>query len=180
MLLLLSEQELWRPKNLVGRPFHLKYGLLLSLTINWIASYLCKNLFSKDNGSKIAKYCDLGSYFTLYCRNTRILDWNKTFWDRQPSTSLSDCLTTLPLFVFTWWEDFLKISRQCLGWEVEGFSFRLNGWQQYCVRNYEKNCKAPKWLIYEPVLTLSSLSYLFEKWQLIGKLTTQKSSKFGL
>ena len=24
-------------------------------------------------------------------------------------------LTTLPLFLFTWWEDFLKISRKCMG-----------------------------------------------------------------
>ena len=48
----------------------------------------------------------------------------------------------LPLFVFMWWEDFQKISRKCacVGWEVEGFSFRLNGWQQYYARNYEKKC----------------------------------------
>ena len=70
-----------------------------------------------------------------------ILGCNKTFWDRQSSTSLPDCVTTLPLFVFTWWEDFLKISWKCVGWEVEGLSFRLNGWQQYCARNYEKKCK---------------------------------------
>ena len=36
---------------------------------------------------------------------------------------------------------FLKISRKWVGWEVEGFSFRLNGWQQYSARNYEKKCK---------------------------------------
>ena len=76
---------------------------------------------------------------TLYCRNTRIVGWNKTFWDRQPSTSLPDCLTALLLFVFTWWEDFLKISRK---WEAEGFGFRLNGWQQCCARNYERKCNA--------------------------------------
>ena len=46
-----------------------------------------------------------------------------------------------PLFVFTSWEDFLKISRKCVGWGVEGFSFRLNGSQQYCAWNYEKKCK---------------------------------------
>ena len=46
----------------------------------------------------------------------------------------------LPLFVLMWWEDFQKISRKCVGWEVEGFSFRLNGWQQYYARNYEKKC----------------------------------------
>ena len=46
----------------------------------------------------------------------------------------------LPLFVFMWWEDFQKISRKCVGWEVKGFSFRLNGWQQYYARNYEKKC----------------------------------------
>ena len=31
------------------------------------------------------------------------------------STSVPDCLTTLPLFVFTWWKDFLKISGKCVG-----------------------------------------------------------------
>ena len=33
-------------------------------------------------------------------------------------------------------EDFSEVR----GWEVEGFSFRLNGWQQYYARNYEKKC----------------------------------------
>ena len=30
-------------------------------------------------------------------------------------TSLPDCLTMLPLFVFMGWEDFQKISRKCVG-----------------------------------------------------------------
>ena len=32
-----------------------------------------------------------------------------------PRHQLPDCLTTLPLFVFTWCEAFLKISRMCVG-----------------------------------------------------------------
>ena len=61
--------------------------------------------------------------------------------DNPSSTSLPDCLTMPPLFVFMWWNDFLKISRKYVGREVEGFSFRLNECQQYCARNYEKKCK---------------------------------------
>ena len=71
--------------------------------------------------------------------NSDFLDWrhlkiNARFF-------LPDCLTTLLLFVLAWWEYFLKISRKCVCWEVKGFSFRLNEWQQYCARNYEKKCK---------------------------------------
>ena len=32
------------------------------------------------------------------------------------------------LFVFEWWKGFMKISLKCVDWEVECFSFRLNGW----------------------------------------------------
>ena len=87
-------------------------------------------------------FCAANQGETLHCIAEIRAYWveNKTFCDRQPSTSLPNCLTMLPLFVFIWWEDFLKVSRKCVGWELEGFSFRLNGWQQYCTRNYEKKC----------------------------------------
>ena len=83
------------------------------------------------------------AFYTVLQKYAHI-ELKQNLWDRQPSTSLPDCLTpcltTLPLFVFTWWEDFLKISWKCVDWEVESFNFRLNGWQQYCTRNYEKKC----------------------------------------
>ena len=43
----------------------------------------------------------------------------------KPSTTAPDCLTTLPLFVFTWWKDFLKISGKCVGWESRSRGFQL-------------------------------------------------------
>ena len=111
---------------------------------------------------------------TLYCRNTRILGWTKTFSDWQPSTSLPDCLTMLPLFVFMWWEDFQKISRKCVGWEVEGFSFRLNGWQHYYTRNYEKKCeyKAKKKNIQKTFENLEQIRGYLNKTLPIGKVKT--------
>ena len=42
------------------------------------------------------------------------------------STSLPNCLTMLPLFVFTWWEDFLKISPKCVHWQTSrGFQLQV-------------------------------------------------------
>ena len=39
-------------------------------------------------------------------------------------------------------KDFSEVRH--VGWEVEGLSLRLNGWQQYCARNYEMKCKLPR------------------------------------
>ena len=66
---------------------------------------------------------------TLHCIVEIRAHWVET---KNLLTSITlDIITRLldnaPLSVFTWWEDFLKISRKCAGREVEGFSFRLNG-----------------------------------------------------
>ena len=75
-------------------------------------------------------------------RNTRIFGWIKTFHTDNPRHHYQITWQCCLFSVFMWWEDFQKISRKCVGWEIEGFSFRLNGWQQYYARNYEKKCKA--------------------------------------
>ena len=126
------------PINSLAKNYSLKnftVGLWTTSKYWKLCSLKIKIVLQISNEISVLLIVALG--FTLYCRNTGILGWNKTFWDQQPSTSLPDCLTTLPLFVFT----FIKISRKCVDWEVEGISFKLNGWQQYCAWNYEKKCK---------------------------------------
>ena len=39
----------------------------------------------------------------------------------KPSILVPNCLTTLPLVLFTWWKDFLKIYQKCVGWGSQGF-----------------------------------------------------------
>ena len=98
-----------------------------------------KAIVSSSCQSRKFKQALVVEEFTLYCRNTRTLGWNKLkpFKIHNPWHHYQIAWQC----IFTWWEEFLKISQKCVGWEVEGFSFRLNGRRQYCVWIYEKKCK---------------------------------------
>ena len=75
----------------------------------------------------------------LYCRNTRIFGWTKTFWIdnlwHYYQIAWQCCLCVHVVGRFS--KDFSEVR----GFRSRGFSFRLNGWQQYYARNYEKKFK---------------------------------------
>ena len=81
-------------------------------------SYHC-TWVSRDHGDHLGQTQVITSYYlgqSYHLGRNSITEIRayETFSDRQPSTSLPDCLTMLPLFVFIWWEDFQKISQKCV------------------------------------------------------------------